>query len=161
MARGQQRRRPARWNENGLSTTRPRPATDAQDLAQTQTPPHPSHPPPLRGGHTSILKGAPLKNYFRKTKCDKLLSFLIQPPTPYTLVSAYPLPPIEGTLPRFKYFCLLLCRSYLLEADYAYAVFFVGGTAVGVVEVESSFEGFSELPYGLFILHGSVIPDAF
>ena len=39
-------------------------------------PPHPSPPPPSAGGHTFFLKGAPLKNYFPKTKPEKTLSAL-------------------------------------------------------------------------------------
>ena len=58
---------------------RERRATE-QPRALAAYPPHPSPPPPSAGEHTPFLKGAPLKNFFPKSKWDNALSRYLKTP---------------------------------------------------------------------------------
>jgi hypothetical protein len=55
----------------------------------------------------------------------------------------------------------LLGACHPLESDYCHPVFFVGFGSFGEVEVEAACQGFAEFTDGLFVLHGTIVPDSF
>ena len=84
------------------------PPQQASHLSAHRPPPHPSPPHPSLGAGQRPRKIPHLQNFVRKSKPETALSVHTHP---VFVLSDYPLPPLQGTLPPLKYFWGLLFRA--------------------------------------------------